>query len=640
MITLRADFYDRALRHEQFGRLLAARTHGIPLLGAGDLERVVVEPAEKAGLRLERGLATRIVAEMSEQPGGLPLLQYALTELWERRDGPRLSLAAYEASGGVGGAVGRRAEQLVSQLDAERAEAARQLFLRLVEPGEGAPDTSRRIRSSELQALVPDAQAMDTVIDSFARYRLLLLDRDPDTREPTIELAHEALLRAWPRLQQWVDEARDDLRNQRRHALAAAQWSESGRDPSFLLTGSRLEQTDQWARRSRVMLAPIERDYLAASLSERETLAAAEESRRAREATIERRALTRLRVLVLVLGLGALAAASLSLFAWSEGQHAAREARIATARELSAAAVANLDADPERSILLALAAVDATRSADGLVLPEAEEALHQAVVASRIVLTVPGEGGYVDWVDNATLGSVFVTQGIEDSGMVNVRDAATGEVLRSWRADEIDVNDVAFSADGSLLATTGDDGYLKLWNPATSEELARWGGPEDAAGPTRGPGRASRPRRQVWGPSFSPDGSQIAAAWFDNGMVRVFDVKTHATTLELADLAGPWRTSFSPDGSRLAIAQGGETTVGTSPSWSILTPATICTPPKGMMAPLETRSSAQTASGSPRPRSTIPRRCTKPTPAGCASPSSGTPIRFSTWIGAPTRMSC
>ena len=81
-------------------------------------------------------------------------------------------------------------------------------------------------------------------------------------------------------------------------------------------------------------------------------------------------------------------------------------------------------------------------------LPEAQEALHSAVVASRIVLTVPGEGGYVDWVDNATLGSVFVTQGIEDSGMVNVRDAATGEVLRSWRADEIDVNDVAFSPDG------------------------------------------------------------------------------------------------------------------------------------------------------------------------------------------------
>ena len=208
-------------------------------------------------------------------------------------------------------------------------------------------------------------------------------------------------------------------------------------------------------------------------------------------------------MLVLVLGLGALAAASLSLFAWSEGQHAAREARIATARELSAAAVANLDADPERSILLALAAVDATRSADGLVLPEAEEALHQAVVGSRIVLTVPGEGGYVDWVDNATLGSVFVTQGIEDSGMVNVRDAATGEVLRSWRADEIDVNDVAFSADGSLLATTGDDGYLKLWNPATSEELARWGEPGEP---------------EVWGPSFSPDGSQIerpgsSAAW-------------------------------------------------------------------------------------------------------------------------------
>ncbi len=114
-----------------------------------------------------------------------------------------------------------------------------------------------------------DAVTMNAVTESFARYRLLLLDRDPDTREPTVELAHEALLRAWPRLQQWVDDARDDLRNQRRLATAAAQWMEGGRDPSFLLTGSRLEQTEAWASSTGIMLGAEIREYLAASIAER-----------------------------------------------------------------------------------------------------------------------------------------------------------------------------------------------------------------------------------------------------------------------------------------------------------------------------------------------------------------------------------
>jgi DNA-binding SARP family transcriptional activator len=361
VITLRADFYDRPLRHERFGRQLAARTHAVPPLTAGDLERVIAQPAERSGLRLEQGLVARIVAEMSEQPGALPLLQYALTELWERREGRRLSLPAYDSSGGIAAAVGRRAEQLVSQLEATGRETARQLFLRLVELGEGTPDTARRVRRSELLELASDAHRIEAVIDMFSRYRLLLFDRDLETREATVELAHEALLHAWPGLQRWVDEARDDLRQQRRLATAAGQWREAGRDPSFLLSGSRLEQAEQWAESTSVVLVPAEREYVAASIAERVRLATEDERRRAHEAELERRAVTRLRAFVVTLALAALLAGGLSVFALSEGQRAAREARFATARELAAAAMANLEVDAERSILLALAAIDETR---------------------------------------------------------------------------------------------------------------------------------------------------------------------------------------------------------------------------------------------------------------------------------------
>jgi hypothetical protein len=258
VIALRADFYDRALRHERFGHVCATHTVAIPPLSPEGLERVIRQPEERVGLQVEPGLIPRITAEMNHQPGGLPLLQYALTELWERRAGTQLSVAAYLESGGVAGAIGRRAEQLVGQLDSHCVEATRQLFLRLVEPGEGAPDTARRIRGGDLQALTGDHHAMDTVSERFARYRLLLYDRDAESREPTIELAHEALLHAWPRLSGWIDEAREDLRVERRLATAAAQWSESGHDPSFLLTGARLEQVDQWSSPSRVTIRPNE----------------------------------------------------------------------------------------------------------------------------------------------------------------------------------------------------------------------------------------------------------------------------------------------------------------------------------------------------------------------------------------------
>jgi WD40 repeat protein/DNA-binding SARP family transcriptional activator len=538
VITLRADFYDRPLRHERFGRQLAARTHAVPPLTPEELERVVAAPAERARLQLEQGLVARIVADVSEQTGGLPLLQYALTELWEGRDGSRLSLRAYDASGGIAGAVGRRAEHLVRQLDAGESEAARQLFLRLVEPGEGTPDTSRRVRTSELETLSDERGRMAAVIESFARYRLLLFDRDAATREPTLELAHEALLRAWPRLQQWVDDARDDLRNQRHLAAAAAQWAEAGRDTSFLLTGSRLELTDEWAASTQLLLTSADHEYLAAGVVERRRLEAEEEERRGREAKLERRGLNRLRALVLVMGIGALLAGGLSVIALNESQRASREARFATARELAAAAVANLDVDTERSVLLALQAVQETRSTDGSVLPEAEEALHRAVVASRVVLTVRDDGGAVEWTQTPQGRSIFVTEGPEESGVVSIRDATTGEVIRSWHGHDVDVNDVAFSRDGSMLATTGDDGYLRIWETTTGEKLAEvTGGSADV----------------VWGPSFSPDGTLAAAAWRDKGVVRVLDIDRH--TVRQIDAGGfSLSTSFSADGKRLAVA--------------------------------------------------------------------------------------
>ena len=539
-ITLRADFYDRPLLYGSVAELVRNGTEVVVPLTAPELERAVAGPAERAGVTVGPGLVAQLVADVADQPGALPLLQYALTELFDRRQNSALTADAYREIGGVPGALARRGEEIFASLSGGAKEAARQLFLRLVTLSEGVEDTRRRVLRAELVSIHADRREMEAAVDAFGRARLLSFDRDPETRGPTVEVAHEALLREWGRLRGWIDASREDLRTERRLALGAREWLEAGRDTSFLASGSRLEQFEAWMNRSGLATTPEERAFLEASLAHRERRREEDELRRARDRRLQRRSVRRLRALVAVLATGVLIAGALTMFAFNQRGRAEREGRVAVGRELAAAAVANLDVDAERSILLALEAIDRTRSVDGSVLPEAEEALHRAVINSRIVLRVPDLGGALDW---SPAGTIFVTEGPEESGVVDIRDAETGDSVRSFPGHEPDVNLVAFSDDGSKLATTGDDGSARVWDPATGEELWSFQGPD--------------PEGEVWGASFSPDGSLLAATWPGEGMVRIFDLASGRIVREIGPLEVSLTTAFSPDGDRLGIATWG-----------------------------------------------------------------------------------
>ncbi|MGA9159268.1 MAG: BTAD domain-containing putative transcriptional regulator [Actinomycetota bacterium] len=532
--TLRADFYDRPLLYPRFGELLAQRTEAVPALTPDELEQAIRAPAEGVGVSPEPGLVAEMIADVAHQPGALPLLQYALTELFERREEGRLTLTSYQDIGGVGGALSARAERIYEATDPPGQRATKQVFLRLVTLGEGRQDTRRRVARSELVALDVEQEAIDLVVDTFGRHRLLTFDREPSTREPTVEIAHEALLGAWGRLNTWIDDAREDLRLDRGLARAATEWRGSDGDQSFLLRGARLEQLETWVGLTDLAIGRPERAYLKASVDQRDREREEEGRRREHEARIERRSARRLRGLVAVFAVAALVAATLTVVATDQSERAGREARIATARELAAAAVANVETDAELSVLLATNAVGLTRSADGTVLPEAEEALHRAVVASRLVMSVPGVGGLLDWSPTG----VFVTEGVKDSGVIDIRDGETGQSILSFEGHDGDVNDVAFSPDGSMLASTGDDGTLKVWDPSTGDLLASASG----AG-------------AVVGPSFSADGSLVAAGWHEDfgGVVQVMDLSTGRVVKTLG-IDGPIDTAFSPDGKRLAVA--------------------------------------------------------------------------------------
>jgi WD40 repeat protein/serine/threonine protein kinase len=522
VLTLRADFLDRPLAHPGFAEVLSAGTELILPLSADELELAISGPARSAGADVDGGLLAELVSDVAGQPGALPLLQFTLADLFDRRHDGALTVAAYRELGGVGGAVARGADQVYDTLGEAGRSAARQLFLRLA--------TRRRVPRSELLSLTGDV----AVIDAFARRRLLSFDRDPETREPTVEIAHDALLQAWDRLREWISEAREDLEMQRQLAAAAREWLQAGRDPSFLVRGSRLERLETWRREAGLALTPGELEFIDAAVSERERVRAAEATRVARERELERRSLRRLRVLAAVVAVAAVVAGGLAVFAFDQRADAESERRIAVARELASAAVANLDEDAERSVLLALEAVEHTRAADGSVLPEAREALHRAVDASRIVMRVPGLGGVLDWSPD---GRLFVTEGPEESGLIDIRDTSSGRRVRSFRGHDGDVNLVAFSVDGAMLATTSDDGTVKVWNPRTGRLRHTFTG--------EGP---------VWGASFSPDGSRLAASWQAEQAVRVFDLETGRRVAQVAPVPAALTTSFSPHGRRLAIA--------------------------------------------------------------------------------------
>jgi WD40 repeat protein/DNA-binding SARP family transcriptional activator len=347
--TLRADFYDRPLLYSGFAELLRDYVEAVVPLMPDEFERAISSPAQRVGATLEPGLVAEMIADVAHEPGSLPLLQYALTDLFERRDGNVLTRDVYREIGGVSGALAGRAEEIYAGLGDAAQDAARQLFLRLITLGEGTEDTRRRAGRDELDAMELDQVALAEAIDAYGTSRLLSFDRDPRSGTPTVEVAHEALLREWPRLHRWINAARDDVRVHRRLVTAAAEWADSGRDQSFLLRGSHLAQFETWSEESPLTLTGLEREFVTASSTE---------SRR--ELIHHKRQNRRLKALVAGVGVLLVLAIVAGVVAFLQRQSARHEATVALSRQLGAAAV--IEPRIDRAMLLAHEAVNLNRS--------------------------------------------------------------------------------------------------------------------------------------------------------------------------------------------------------------------------------------------------------------------------------------
>ena len=280
VLTMRADFFDHPLEHPAFGELMADGLVTVAMPDQDDLARAISEPARAAGLELESGLVPLIIRDVAGEPGALPLMQYALTELVGARVGRELTTEAYERTGGVIGALSSRAEDIFVGLPPSAQRVAEEVFVHLVAVDEDSDDTRRRVRRSELDSMGFNSAALDAVISAFGSFRLLSFDHDPVTRGQTVEVAHEALIREWPRFRVWIDQRRESLVLQRRLQVAAADWEASGRDASFLLSGGRLEQYERWADSTDLRVGALEQEFLgSARRREADTTAAASRRR-------------------------------------------------------------------------------------------------------------------------------------------------------------------------------------------------------------------------------------------------------------------------------------------------------------------------------------------------------------------------
>ena len=286
LLTLRADFYAQCAQYEQLRQHISQQQEYIGAMSREELARAVVEPARLGKWRLQEGLVQLMLDDVGVEPGALPLLAHALRETWTRRRGRTLTLSGYTEAGGVRGAIAQTAETIFQQrLTPAQRPVARAIFIRLTELGDqaapgttAAPDTRRRVEFSELITRTTDSAMLDAVLNVLIDGRLVTTSLSPADEVQLVEVAHEALIREWPTLRQWLNENREDLLRHRALTDDVNSWLKHNHDPGYLYRGLRLQETMDALDQLPDPLSLAEQEFLDASQA-----ATAEEQKRARQ---------------------------------------------------------------------------------------------------------------------------------------------------------------------------------------------------------------------------------------------------------------------------------------------------------------------------------------------------------------------
>jgi DNA-binding SARP family transcriptional activator/WD40 repeat protein len=547
VLTVRSDHLGGLSADIALSRLVEQGLHLVTPL-AGDLLREAIEqPAAGAGLRLEPGLVDLLVRDCEGEPGALPLLSHALAETWRRRDGNVLTVEGYRASGGIRGAVARSADRLYDSLPPEQRAMVRSVLLRLVTSSPGGDPVRTPIAARSLLG-DPDRER---VLALLVRSRLITAEQD------TFEVAHEALARAWPRLQTWLE---DDTAGQRilRHLGTSAEgWESLGRPNTELYRGARLDTALEWQEATAPDLTRLERDFLQASVEE----AASESRLLAERARREARQNRRLRALV--------AAATVLLLVSSLAGVVAVRGRQAAREQRDVARAAQDDAELEALVNRSLGLRSTNRSVAALLAVEAYRRRPDAQAWSALLGTFTAAPSFLGYrylpgtrLDGDVVAGTTTAIVALDDGQLGVLDLVSGDLDRRFPSPDSSeaASLVRVSADGSVavqyLDTSADAGCVSGSSAVTA---ARWCGTvsifDIASGSLLfGPVRPPFPVGDV---AIDADGEHVAVAGGAAGRVAVYGVADGTLLGSLRGLTPPEGTeprhdsaavTFGPDG--------------------------------------------------------------------------------------------
>jgi hypothetical protein len=526
LVALRADFYGQALQYSPLAHAFERGQVNLLPMSKDELLCAIRDPAVGAGVSVQPKLRDALVADVVGRAGDLPLLEFSLTELWNR-DAERRVLTAvtYERIGRLQGALRDYAERVWRTLDAAvEQSAAQRVFLTLVSSASTGDDAL--VLDASRRAW-PRVELGDSVYvaDKLVDARLLTSGRDSATGNETVELAHEALLRAWPRLRTWVLDAHEYIRwYDRDLGPYLRRWIEAERSPDFLLPAPLLDQARRWLEEREAMLSGPPSAYIRASLQAWE-----DEQRAVRRAR-------RSRSLAAGMSIGLVIAILLALLALQQRSQAVSNQKLAQSLVLASYASQNVSSDPALSTVLALRALAIRLTA------QATLALRSAVAASGPAFRVAtGAANAAAFSPDAR---TIVTAGVD--GAARIWDIATHREVGppfAGGASGTSLPDATFSPDGRMLVTASADGTVRIWDVATHRVLAVLAGHTDA----------------VTAATFSPDGRLLVTASADR-TARIWDVATHRV---LAVLAGHTdavtAATFSPDGRLLVTASADRT---------------------------------------------------------------------------------
>lgn len=624
VVTLRADFLGHALDHRPLSDALQRGDLKLGPMAGAELVAAVEQPAQASGVGIEDGLTRRLLDAIAGEPGNLPLLSFALTQLWGHQEGGALTHAAYERMGGVERALAGYADDVFDGLGPDDQRRARSVLLQLVRPGEGTEDTRRRSTRDEI------GEDGWRIVPALAGARLVVTGRDDATGTETVEVVHEALIRQWGRLRRWMSAERAFRTWQERFRGALRQWEASGWDDGALLRGGPLaEATDQMAGRPGSG-STAERQFLEASLASgarqeeraadsrlrelESARAIAEEHRlRAEAETARARAQVRSSRLLRLASAGLvvlLVVAVATAAAVRNQRNESRRLRLVALVEAMAARVgAELEEKlDERAILVARQAYLFDRETGGSRNPVVDRALRQALGVPNFSRIIGGWDRPLASVAVSPDGRFVAGGGVARTPTGSRRERETVPVVvrdlddpgaepRRLEGHAGTVTAVAWRPTGGQLASGGADGTVRLWRPGRERPEVRVVdlgmpvtslafGPDgsvlvagaadgtltavDLRDPDAEPATVAVSPGAVAAVAFGPSGRDLVAAAGDDGVVRLVDVQPWGTVTAELDASAPVRSlAFDRDGVTLAVG----TATGSAVLWDVDPPA-------------------------------------------------------------------